>query len=237
MVGWFFDNFEDPAQETPYNGREGGYLFIHGGPYEAQNYIPDAFPDATEDEHIEAIDRIDAEGPSFAPAGHRVLPPDEEDDERYGSPPLAVRLDALGGQLEEVRAHVQEMLALQRREHEERDGPPPAGHNNPPDDDAPNLHEVLESVGEVERELAEPNRETEADADVVVRAESRFRRFLNWVKGLIKESPTLAVKGAITGAGAWATNYALNHQAQLVSLFSEVTGTLAHWAGAVTGIF
>lgn len=65
MVSWFLDNFEDPAQETPYNGREGGYLFIHGGPYEAQNYIPDAFPDATEEEHIEAMDRIDADGPSF----------------------------------------------------------------------------------------------------------------------------------------------------------------------------
>ncbi|WP_234775679.1 hypothetical protein [Paraburkholderia tropica] len=31
--GWFTDRYCDPASNTPYNGREGGYQFIDGGPY------------------------------------------------------------------------------------------------------------------------------------------------------------------------------------------------------------
>jgi hypothetical protein len=34
MRGWFGSRFCDPAEDTPYNGREGGFLFIHGGPYD-----------------------------------------------------------------------------------------------------------------------------------------------------------------------------------------------------------
>lgn len=33
MREWFLARYCDPAQETPYNGREGGYLFVNGGPY------------------------------------------------------------------------------------------------------------------------------------------------------------------------------------------------------------
>ena len=36
MVEWFGDNFEDPAQETPYESAEGGYIYIWGGPYDAR---------------------------------------------------------------------------------------------------------------------------------------------------------------------------------------------------------
>ena len=32
LVDWFHYFYEDPANETPYNGREGGYLYIKGGP-------------------------------------------------------------------------------------------------------------------------------------------------------------------------------------------------------------
>jgi hypothetical protein len=237
MVSWFFANFEDPAQETPYNGREGGFLYIHGGPYEAADYIAETFPDAADDDRNEAIDRINSEGPEFAPAGHRILPPDEAYDDLYSPPPLSVRLDALGGQLDEIRAHVTAMLDLQRSQESEISRPPPAGHNNPPPDDVPDLVEMLESVGEVERELAKPNRQTEADPDVVVRAEGRFSRFLKWVKELAKESPTLLAKGVITSAGGLALTYAVNHHTQLLDLLQTTTGTLADWASALAAMF
>ena len=32
MRQWFFELYEDPAQETPYSGSDGGYFYIHGGP-------------------------------------------------------------------------------------------------------------------------------------------------------------------------------------------------------------
>lgn len=35
MRGWFYDNYEDPAERTPYESAEGGYIYIWGGPYYA----------------------------------------------------------------------------------------------------------------------------------------------------------------------------------------------------------
>lgn len=102
------------------------------GPYEADDYIADAFPEATEEEHAEAIDRIDGEGPEFAPAGHRILHPKEDDDDRYLSPPQPYRLDALGQQLQNIKIHVIEILALQQREQSQKAGMPQMGQNHLP---------------------------------------------------------------------------------------------------------
>lgn len=49
MRDWFFSNYEDPVERTPYEGREGGYIYIYGGPYCAEDelggvfgeYVPD----------------------------------------------------------------------------------------------------------------------------------------------------------------------------------------------------
>ncbi len=39
MRTWFFQNYEDPAERTPYEGREGGYIYIWGGPYDAHEEL------------------------------------------------------------------------------------------------------------------------------------------------------------------------------------------------------
>lgn len=39
MRAWFFENFEDPAHRTPYESREGGYIYIWGGPYDAHEEL------------------------------------------------------------------------------------------------------------------------------------------------------------------------------------------------------
>lgn len=48
MKAWFYENFEDPAEHTPYESAEGGYIFICGGPYDAfeelsffQDFVPE----------------------------------------------------------------------------------------------------------------------------------------------------------------------------------------------------
>lgn len=43
MTVWFYDNFEDPVELTPYESREGGYQFIYGGPYEAEDELQNEF--------------------------------------------------------------------------------------------------------------------------------------------------------------------------------------------------
>lgn len=233
MVTWFFENFEDPAHETPYDGREGGYQYIWGGPHEAADYIYDHFPEATEEEHSEAIERIDADGPYWAPAGHRVLPPDEDFDERP-APSLEERLTALAGQLDVLTGHVGEMLALQQK-----DAGIGIGHNNPPPDadDPPALNGMLESIAEIRAELARPDPKNDATEEIVTRSEGRFAQFLTWFRNLVQEAPTLIVKGAIGGVGTLLVNYAVKHQAEIMTAASIVAETVSDWAVYLNSIF
>lgn len=63
MRQWFLSRFWDPANDTPYNGREGGYLYIHGGPYEAGDELYGRFGDLLDDEIVRAvIDDVESDG-------------------------------------------------------------------------------------------------------------------------------------------------------------------------------
>lgn len=91
MKTWFFQNFWDPANETPYNGREGGYLYVYGGPYNAADELYGHFGDVFDDDEIhQAIDEVEAEGIlDWAPmpgSSYHENPLDEEyeDDEGAG---------------------------------------------------------------------------------------------------------------------------------------------------------
>lgn len=39
MRDWFYENYEDPAERTPYESAEGGYIYIWGGPYYAEEEL------------------------------------------------------------------------------------------------------------------------------------------------------------------------------------------------------
>ena len=58
MRDWFTDRYCDPVNETPYNGREGGYLYIHGGPYNPGDELNERFSGCIP-QHL--IDEITAE--------------------------------------------------------------------------------------------------------------------------------------------------------------------------------
>lgn len=63
MRQWFLSRFWDPANDTPYNSREGGYLYIHGGPYEAEDELYGRFGDLLDDEIVRAvIDDVESDG-------------------------------------------------------------------------------------------------------------------------------------------------------------------------------
>jgi hypothetical protein len=63
IIAWFQSLFWDPAQETPYDGREGGYQYVHGGPYEARGELEDKFGGIVEEVIIEsAVEEIEMDG-------------------------------------------------------------------------------------------------------------------------------------------------------------------------------
>lgn len=55
MRTWFFQNYEDPVERTPYNSAEGGYLYIWGGPYEARSELESEFSGVVPDDLIEEL--------------------------------------------------------------------------------------------------------------------------------------------------------------------------------------
>lgn len=69
MRRWFSDRYEDPANETPYNGSEGGYQFINGGPCDPNDEIQARFGHVVDYELIdELIQELHAEvGDQWAP--------------------------------------------------------------------------------------------------------------------------------------------------------------------------
>lgn len=69
MRRWFLARYEDPAQNTPYNGREGGYLYVHGGPFHPDEEIQVRFGEIVPYEVMEElIDELHQEvGDSWAP--------------------------------------------------------------------------------------------------------------------------------------------------------------------------
>lgn len=69
MKTWFFENYEDPAERTPYESGEGGYIWIWGGPYYAQDVLESAFNEVVSDDLIEKLaDDLSGDCPEWAPA-------------------------------------------------------------------------------------------------------------------------------------------------------------------------
>ena len=78
MEGWFRSRFEDPAERTPYETAEGGYQWIWGGPFDAQEELENEFSSVVPNEVIEElVDDLQGECLQWAPT------PQQEDYDEY----------------------------------------------------------------------------------------------------------------------------------------------------------
>ena len=55
MGTWFLANYESPAERTPYDSSEGGYIYIWGGPYETEEVIIEKFEEYVPDDVIQEL--------------------------------------------------------------------------------------------------------------------------------------------------------------------------------------
>lgn len=83
MRSWFASRFCDPAEDTPYNGREGGYMFVNGGPYDPRDVLPERFSEIVSDSLIDSVveEMLSEHGDQWAPV--YFGPPDDYFDERF----------------------------------------------------------------------------------------------------------------------------------------------------------
>lgn len=78
METWFRQRFEDPAERTPYESAEGGYIWIWGGPYDAREKLEAEFSGVIPDNVIEELaDDLGQECWQWAPT------PSREDYDNY----------------------------------------------------------------------------------------------------------------------------------------------------------
>lgn len=116
MMAWFHTFFEDPANQTPYNGREGGYQYIHGGPYNPQDELFEEFAGIADEvliaetaEEIENEDSISDWAPSSAHPDMRAAAEEAMADYEDG-PDEYVPGDSVRPSLEERLASIERML-------------------------------------------------------------------------------------------------------------------------------
>ena len=72
MRFWFHSNFVDPAEETPYESAEGGYLYVWGGPYETSDELHTEFGEIVSQKRIDdAVADLESNGTfEWAPGPH-----------------------------------------------------------------------------------------------------------------------------------------------------------------------
>ena len=79
MREWFLANYEDPVHSLPYESREGGYIWIYGGPYDPHEELHDKFGEFVPEKVIEALgDEL------FAECHEWAAQIDPSDDDPYG---------------------------------------------------------------------------------------------------------------------------------------------------------
>ncbi len=62
MKDWFFRHFENPAESTPYESSEGGYIYIWGGPYDAREELESEFAGLVSQKAIDKfVDELESE--------------------------------------------------------------------------------------------------------------------------------------------------------------------------------
>ena len=124
LCEWFHWNFEDPANETPYESSEGGYIYIWGGPYDALEQLSHRFEGVVGLGVVEAaVQQVESGGYFFwAPAGRTIMNPDEFDD---------VEIEIKENRLtEKIRKALDDVEAAARKVNARRGG---IGHNHPPE--------------------------------------------------------------------------------------------------------
>jgi hypothetical protein len=151
MVSWFHQNFEDPAQRTSYNSAEGGYLWNHGGPYDAEEELFDKFGDIVSEALIKEVTKeVESEGLT-----DWTYTPQREDYEDDEPPPGSLPFESFTDEPTEQYGSQQDHAARERARTALREllaalnEPRPAGigHNNPPEDEED--ADTAEKVGSI----------------------------------------------------------------------------------------
>ena len=203
---WFFENFEDPAQHTPYESAEGGYQYIWGGPYDARDIIENVFADTASSELIEAaIQEIQSEGLEWVPHSRRLQAPDEEEPRESS--------------LDDVSALHTEMLrrisSLEEAMTQMSAGVAGIGHNHPPEpiEEFPltvaDQREITVAIDVLKAQPIEPQDDGKSATEAAETLKSKGQKIGEWLAKQADNFVSEAVKEAGKEFGKWGTRAAI----------------------------
>ncbi|MFV0335078.1 MAG: hypothetical protein ACK5JR_13535 [Tropicimonas sp.] len=251
MVHWFNGLFWDPANDTPYNSREGGYQYIWGGPYNANDELREEFEGVASEEAIEAaIEEVESDGIyDWAPTSahpDRKAGEEEAMADHYGSPPtledIRRRVEngvvpSFGDPLERqereaLRRELAELRALLAQDPPQHGG---IGHNQPPQHLALTVELKIEATDVIDQMDAELIKGT-PDVAAVVESAGRLQKILSWIGKKLDKSVD-GFMGAIGTAGGVAVVGGVSAQLAGVPVgekIAQVINSSLEWLNTVT---
>jgi len=224
---WFFENFEDPAHNTPYESAEGGYQYIWGGPYNTRDIIGNIFADTASDELIEAaIKEVESEGFEWVPNEARRQPPEEDEPPE---PPLE---DASALHAEMLRR----ISKLERTMAQMPSVSPGIGHNHPPDPiesfalTVADQAEITAAVEVLRAQPIEPQDGGKTAAEAAQTLKFKGEKISTWLSTQADNFVSEAVKEAGKEFGKWGMRAAIWSAilAELQSVYGSVVQWLSH---------
>lgn len=236
MLTWFHENFEDPAERTPYVTREGGYQWVWGGPYNAVEELEGEFGNTIPFEVIE----IEKDGlfdwaPTPRPGDYdeddfgddielQNMSRDEPDkfDEDNARSNVTSRLD-------ELEAAIRPLLQQ----------PAGIGHNNPPEEvgDAPLTRTEWEDLQAQISALSTQTKSEKPDHRTVEEKASKFgvyaKKIAFWVGKRLEKGADAFV---ITAATTFGASIAIDME-QVVGLLRSTIEAAQTWATVLSFTF
>jgi hypothetical protein len=159
MVQWFFQNFEDPVENTPHDA-EDGFVYVWGGPYNAHEELSTMFGGMASERLIEEVVReVEKRGFEWAPihTGDEDAAAPNDDS---GPPHPDIYSDERSpeyGSRAELEQRQRVLSALSRLESAVVQRPIGIGHNQPPESlDTSEIIEFRRSIGELRAEFKRP---------------------------------------------------------------------------------
>ena len=250
MVGWFRRMYEHPVNQTPYDGEDGKYVYVWGGPFDAHDELFDEFGDPVSDEAVHAaVSEVERDGTSeWAPTDfnpkHRGGPDDDEEEPYEPVPPtlddVRQRLARGGapqfGDPVETRSRQvlrSEIAGLRRAIEEEPPRYAGIGHNRPPGSISLSVElvvEVREAANQIDEETARPV----PNVDAIVESTSRLEKVLGWLGRKLD----LSIDSLVKKIGALAARAGME-QLAVASVWERIARVFRaglEWLGEVLGL-
>lgn len=204
MVSWFNANYEDPVHRMPYNSREGGYQWIHGGPYDALEVLSEEFEGAADFVMIEqAVDEIQSDGQfEWAPQNDGDFEDfqPEESFRGYSRAELNALEQESRAQVIKTLDELQQLLRPVYATIEQSRITPGIGHNNPPEDS--DLGSVIDNDDWLELSKAADGIRAEAASlspkvSKIEESESVFKRIATTLAGWILDRVNAGIDNTV----------------------------------------